>query len=368
MPNPGNQNCTVCHKSAPADYSTTTLAANAVLHTGITSGCITCHGSPAGALTFYNNFTPKSAVLSPVHIPTSTTPCEDCHTATVFTAFSGTTMSSAKHTSMFTVIAKSCDPCHNAVTPALSFYGVSNLTTRPSSHNSGSKLNNDCSGCHSTSNWDGGAQKKAAITGSSTPRSVIGTVVSHPVLAPTGAVPSAAPGSGAAIRRASAVGPAVSHAGVTSNCASCHNGVLAVGKDPRHLPSSNQCENCHTTIAWLPARFDHQGISATCSSCHNGVLAAGTPVRHILTSDDCVTCHGTLAWIPARFSHLNVSGSCQSCHNNITAPGKPPKHLNTTLDCGSCHNTVDWAQIAPITAPPPRTLIPAARGSGPVVK
>jgi hypothetical protein len=98
------------------------------------------------------------------------------------------------------------------------------------------------------------------------------------------------------------------------------------------------------------------------------VLAAGTPVRHILTSDDCVTCHGTLAWIPARFSHLNVSGSCQSCHNNITAPGKPPKHLNTTLDCGSCHNTVDWAQIAPITAPPPRTLIPAARGSGPVVK
>jgi formate-dependent nitrite reductase cytochrome c552 subunit len=70
---------------------------------------------------FYNNYTPKDALLSPVHIPTSTTPCEDCHTATVFTAFSGTTMTSAKHTSMFTVIAKSCDPCHNKGHPGAEF-------------------------------------------------------------------------------------------------------------------------------------------------------------------------------------------------------------------------------------------------------
>ena len=43
-------------------------------------GCITCHGAPnATAPVFYLNYTPKDAVLSPVHIPTSSTPCEDCH-------------------------------------------------------------------------------------------------------------------------------------------------------------------------------------------------------------------------------------------------------------------------------------------------
>jgi hypothetical protein len=112
-----------------------------------------------------------------VHIPTSTTPCEDCH-ALSFTAFSGTTMSSAKHTLMFAVIGKTCDACHNAVTPALSFYGVSNLTTRPSNHNSGSKKTSDCSSCHNPNNWDGGAQTRSA---KATARGVVTNVVAAPV-------------------------------------------------------------------------------------------------------------------------------------------------------------------------------------------
>src|SRR5579871_4631445 len=76
MPNPANSACTVCHTKAPSDYTTGTLAANATLHTGITSGCITCHGAPnASAPVFYLNYTPKDALLSPVHIPTASTPC-----------------------------------------------------------------------------------------------------------------------------------------------------------------------------------------------------------------------------------------------------------------------------------------------------
>src|SRR6202021_3619454 len=63
MPNPGNQGCTVCHTAAPTTYAT--LAANAVLHTGITTGCITCPGAPnATPPVFYLNYTPKDAVLS----------------------------------------------------------------------------------------------------------------------------------------------------------------------------------------------------------------------------------------------------------------------------------------------------------------
>ena len=156
MPNPAKQACTVCHTTAPADYSPTTLASNTVLHTGIATGCITCHGAPNGApLVFYNNFSPKSAVLSPVHIPTASTPCEDCHSPSVFTSFSGTTMSATKHTMMFTVIGNTCDACHNRVTPPLTFYGVTNLTVRPTDHNSGSMATNDCSGCHNPNDWGG---------------------------------------------------------------------------------------------------------------------------------------------------------------------------------------------------------------------
>ncbi len=405
MPNPANTACSVCHTTAPADYSPATLAANPVLHTGITSGCITCHGSPAGALTFYNNFTPKSAVLSPVHIPTATTPCEDCHSATTFTAFSGTTMSAAKHTLMFAFIGSTCDACHNKVTPALSFYGVTNLQTRPSDHNNGNKATADCKGCHSPNDWGGGAQTKAKATvttnaattnaattnASATKTSASGVTASNTIInsasklvsqpaieallsvpmtpasvtaAASAAVadavtaPAATPGRPGAA--AHVLAAPFTHVGVVGNCVSCHNGVAASGKAPTHIASGDRCENCHTTIAWLPARFDHQGVSAPCASCHNGVLAVGKPVYHVPTNQDCSACHGTIGWRPARFSHLSVTGTCQSCHNSLIATGKPLQHVATTLDCASCHNTTTWTTTS---APPAQPRVsPAQRG------
>ncbi|MFI4868708.1 MAG: cytochrome c3 family protein [Steroidobacterales bacterium] len=366
MPNPGNQACLTCHTAAPANYAT--LASNAVLHTGISSGCITCHGSPAGALTFYNNFTPKSAVLAPVHIPTATTPCEDCHSAAVFTAFSGATMNSAKHTLMFAFIGSTCDACHNRVTPPLSFYGVSNLQTRPGDHNSGNMASADCSRCHSPNDWGGGTQRRpanataspTATTASTTatrqvPRPMIGTVLSVPVAPSAGATSTS---FGVIAGRSSAT--SFSHSGVAGSCVSCHNGVAATGKAPTHIASNERCENCHTTIAWLPARFDHQGVSARCASCHNAVSAAGKPVYHVPTNEDCSACHGTIAWLPARFSHAQLAATCQSCHNGLIAAGKPLRHVATTLDCGSCHNTTTWTTIRSPT--PQHSTLPAERG------
>jgi hypothetical protein len=402
MPNPGNQGCNVCHTAAPANY--TTLAANAVLHTGISSSCITCHGAPnATAPVFYLNFTPKDALLSPVHIPTSTTPCESCHTATVFTAFSGTTMSAAKHTTMLSVTGGTCDQCHDLNT--LSFYGVTNLTTRPNNHHVGK----DCNGCHSPNNWGGGTQKKpvAAVTATG---SKVGTVVGAPATSANAALinntasainaalaarfgiagtPAAAgtAGTAATVGTAATTGTAaaaagsvaaagvvpstaavaLSHAGVTSNCASCHNGVLATGKSANHIASNNACQNCHTTIAWLPARFDHQGVTALCSSCHNGVLASGKPKQHVQTTQDCAACHGTITWTVATFSHVGVSATCRSCHNGVLAASKPVQHVVTTLDCGSCHSTLNWTVAAP-QAPTRRLVLPSPRAptSGPV--
>jgi hypothetical protein len=375
MPNPANSACTVCHTTAPADYSTATLATNAVIHTGISSGCITCHGAPSATPpVFYQNYTPKSAVLTPPHIPTSTTSCESCH-AVSFTTFSGTTMTSAKHTLMFAVIGKTCDACHNAVTPALSFYGVNNLTTRPNDHNSGSKKTSDCSSCHNPNNWDGGAAKAVAKKIS---KAVVTAVVAAPAAnsAANGATGTAAPAANPG-RLASAVGaraaaptlvPAaagmqVSHVGVTANCVSCHNGVLAAGKGAAHIASNEQCQNCHTTLAWLPAHFDHQGVSAACSSCHNGVLAAGLPVRHIATALDCGACHGTIAWTAVAFRHTNLNATCSSCHNGVNAVGKQVAHPVTTLDCGSCHNTQSWTAVARPPSLKPLIAVPRKSSS-----
>jgi hypothetical protein len=355
MPNPGNQTCTVCHTGAPSNYAT--LAANAVLHTGITSGCITCHGAPnAAAPVFYLNYTPKDAILSPVHIPTSTTPCESCH-AVSFTTFSGTTMSASKHTTMLSVTGGTCDQCHDLST--LKFYGVSNLTTRPNGHHVGK----DCNGCHSPNNWGGGAAKKTVSKVATAGSSRVGTVVSAPI-APAnaaGAAPSAVPVSVLRGATAGSATPGLSHAGVTGNCASCHNGVLAPGKGPTHIASNSACQNCHTTLAWLPARFDHLGVTASCASCHNGVLASGKPTQHVQTSEDCRACHGTIAWTAVSFSHLGLTAPCSSCHNGINAIGKQIRHVSTTQDCGTCHNTVNWTVTA--QPPPRRPAVPGVRGA-----
>jgi hypothetical protein len=354
MPNPTNQACTVCHTQAPADYSTSTLATNPVLHTGITNGCITCHGSPAGALTFYNNFTPKSAVLSPVHIPTAKTPCEDCHSATVFTSFSGTTMTSAKHTLMFTTIGNTCDACHNRVTPPLSFYGVTNLQTRPNDHNSGSKLTADCNQCHNPNSWGGGAQGRVparrAVTG-------LGPMMVNTSSPANPATISAVSTSSAA--HPATIGAPLGHVGISASCAGCHGRSVARGKSATHISTDDRCENCHTTMAWLPARFDHRGTVSICSHCHNAVLAAGKPRVHVQTTQECSVCHSTIAWVPATFRHTQPSGDCQTCHNNLIAGGKPLQHPATMRDCGACHNTSSWAGST--VQIPLRPLIPINR-------
>jgi hypothetical protein len=361
MPNPANSACTVCHTKAPSDYTTTTLAANATLHTGITSGCITCHGAPnASAPVFYLNYTPKDALLSPVHIPTASTPCESCH-AVSFTTFSGTTMSSSKHTTLLSVTGGTCDQCHDL--SSLKFYGVTNLTTRPSGHHVGK----DCNGCHNPSNWDGGAATKKAVATAT--RGTVTRVVAAPALGGAPSTSSAAVSSASGASAAGGSSPAApspiaasfSHAGVLASCVSCHNGTLARGKSSAHLASNGQCENCHQTSAWLPARVEHRGLGGLCSSCHNGVAAAGKPVQHVPTVQDCSICHGTLTWNVVRVDHLELHASCQSCHNGLAAVGKQVQHVTTTQDCGSCHSTRTWDVLT--AKPALKPLLPSRHGT-----
>ena len=131
--------------------------------------------------------------------------------------------------------------------------------------------------------------------------------------------------------------------GTPRYCFGCHNSVVAIGKSATHIQSSNRCDDCHTTIAMTPARFDHRGVIGTCQTCHNSVTATGKNPGHINTLNNCELCHNTVLFNRvSRVDHAAVIGTCSSCHNNSTARGKHTSHIITTAECDTCHSTQTW--------------------------
>jgi hypothetical protein len=139
------------------------------------------------------------------------------------------------------------------------------------------------------------------------------------------------------------------HTAARGTCFSCHNGMAAMGKNPGHIPSDNNCGACHTTNAFNPVRMDHANLvvraANTCRGCHSGVRAATLPRNHLPTTQECGACHGTLSWTPARFDHTGIAGNCQSCHNGAAATGKVANHMTTSFDCSTCHRYPNWSAV-----------------------
>ncbi len=141
-----------------------------------------------------------------------------------------------------------------------------------------------------------------------------------------------------------------SHANYASTeCVSCHDGVVTSGKSSNHMPTRNYCGDCHH---WADApwknirRVDHGVVIGNCSSCHNGTVAKSKKnVNHIPTSNICEDCHDAAPrkWKPIRqMDHLSAFGTCFSCHDGITAKGKGQLHITSDDVCESCHNTTKW--------------------------
>ena len=348
---PTSQACTLCHTTA-GSYAAYVMGATG--HTGITSNCAQCH---AYGLSFYN-MAPPTLVEPPSgatgHIPavppngTSAIACELCHSPTVFTTFSGTVMKHAYVTAM------KCESCHEYGMRWKTNVGTP-LWTRPSpNHNAGQ----DCggSGCHTSRDvkhvgsfvrqgTTTGATRTAATTA---PKRSTGPVARAPAgsLAPLAA--TAAASAPATVPSTAAVGAAFSHASVAGTaCVTCHSAASGSGKPAGHMASSNACQNCHTTLAWLPVtRVDHTQVLGSCASCHNGTVATGKPSNHLPTTAACESCHTTTAWTPARFDHAAVTPhSCTSCHNSVRAIGMPRAHIPTTQQCDSCHGTLAWSPV-----------------------
>jgi hypothetical protein len=155
-------------------------------------------------------------------------------------------------------------------------------------------------------------------------------------------------------------------------CNTCHNGATAMGKPPAHMPTgSRSCDECHTMPlsgdlvgTFATWRMDHTGITSNCASCHNGRTFVGIknsqplhkPTNHIPVTSDCSVCHfdttvpgGFVNWSqPMDHSTAAIgSSSCATCHGAgktfigsptvVTLPTGSGAHIPTTKTCDTCH-------------------------------
>ena len=158
------------------------------------------------------------------------------------------------------------------------------------------------------------------------------------------------------------------HGSVTAACSTCHLTGAQLGSAPlkpttgSHTGTTDTCDDCHNTVAFNPvALMDHGSVTAACSTCHlTGAQLGSAPIKpttgpHTGTTNTCDDCHNTIAFIPVTsMDHGSVTATCSTCHLTgaqlDAAPVKPTSgdHLNTTDNCTSCHNTVAFAPVAMI--------------------
>jgi len=282
-----------------------------------------------------------------------------------------------------THVSVSCANCHVngrfKHTPTQCI-GCHNTMTAPGEPQSHPKTTNRCDGCHLTTTWRdlafidhaqatgpcvschnnklaSGKSAKHVVTNAPCENCHHNTVSFAGAVTPgnasasnSAAVTAAAPAGVApapAARATSTARPGLSHLGVGSGCATCHNGGSAQGKPPNHNVTNAPCESCHrSTVTFAGARVNHAGIIANCASCHNGAAATGKPKNHIVTSAPCETCHrSTVTFAGARLDHTRIAAPCASCHNGTASEGKPPRHFVTILPCEACHRTAAWTPV-----------------------
>ncbi len=377
---PTDEDCGECH--TPGTFSTGTFG-----HTGpsFVGSCDSCHNNVISVGKLEN------------HIPTNpdNQDCADCHTTTTFAG------AAFNHVGINT---SNCASCHDG-----------NISKGKSLNHLPTNL--DCSSCHATNNFvtfagitfnhlgiDPNDCASCHNTGIATPKAVnhipaqtecsqchndtsIGGFASsifmsnvHPGLTQgcegchSSPFLPTANGNPNVVKAAShlptnqdcgdchtntSFTPSIfAHTGITANCASCHDGSVnnvAVGargatNTPTHQNTNEDCGVCHNTVNFADAFVDHTSpevLSQRCDNCHNGVNATGKNNGHVVTNEDCGLCHVPGTFATAVFDHTGIVNNCESCHNGIAATGKDaktnPTHAPTNEDCSVCHNTTAFA-------------------------
>ena len=318
---PTAQQCDSCHTNFTA------FKPAQMNHAGAAALCSTCHG---GSHLFAN------ALAKPVsHIPTAAQ-CDSCHAA----GLTAWTPAAMNHSGL----AGKCITCHSGG------FLAQGAQVKSSTH---VPTTAQCDACHqSTTTWATRIYDHAQVTPPVAGRcstchngaAALGKPATH---VPTTAQCDSCHSSLNAFKPA-----AMNHAGVAGQCNACHNGnyvsANALARPVGHIPGSGQCDTCHVNgyVSWRPATMNHNGLAGLCSACHSGaylaVNALAKPATHLPTTAQCDTCHtGTMTWASGTFNHVtatpSVVGRCTTCHNGSTAVGKPATHITTGQQCDSCH-------------------------------
>jgi len=357
----------------------------AMIHSGVTSGCGTCHGGTSewvgvnlpdytpnprikqsGAS--YTGFQTLPGSGGTYSVPDITHPvnnaCEQCHTNT--TAFSSIALPTGH---IPYASSAGCGDCHDnnfSVSPSI-----------PAIHAKIQSLSSNCEQCHSTDN--------AALYAATTSRRPIKTpAVNHYPMGGLGCA-SCHVGAGTPISTpvtaSSFAGGGFVHTGITTGCGECHGSNVEAGtfsgtivpttvanQTPTHIPVSNSvgCETCHvnsvpsglvasTGYTGSPSfdggKYTHAGNNKACVDCHGTgkgpfkdvfnlvqLPSTAAPSGHIpiASTNGCENCH--LGSVPAGL--LSVSGAPTAVPGTLFANAPPTGsmiHADVSAGCNSCH-------------------------------
>ena len=117
-----------------------------------------------------------------------------------------------------------------------------------------------------------------------------------------------------------------SYSGISFTCSNCHKPNNVDGRVHRSL--TDQCEQCHSQLAWIPARFPEHNTYAT------QLVGAHAPLR-------CSSCHSSAFtnWLNINYrDNPDPTMSCARCHTRNYRAGKHG-HSGIVADanCGRCH-------------------------------
>ncbi len=380
------QDCSLCHSTvdwtgATFNHNTTKFPLTGK-HT--TVACATCHVNNQFATLSTDcvscHLKDMQGTTNPSHVAAAfPTDCSLCHTTV---DWSGATFNHSTQTKFPLTGAHAsvgCTTCHvNNQFASLSTACVSchmkdwQSTNNPNHAAAG--FPQDCSVCHSTTNWLGATfdhttQTKFPLTGKHTTVACGTCHVNN------------------------------QFATLSTACVSCHLKDLQGTTNPNHVAAGfpQDCQVCHTTVDWSGATFNHNATkfpltgahqTVQCATCHvNGQYAAlSTDCVSCHAKDwqstnnpshaaagfpqDCSLCHSTTNWANATFNHTTqtkfpltgkhttvacaachvnnqfatLSTACVSCHLKDMQSTTNPNHVAAGFpqDCSVCHSTTDW--------------------------
>lgn len=311
--------------------------------------CNQCHQNiaslrfePIDAQCFACHQTDYNSAVNPNHkLSNFSTNCLDCHSLTE-SSWSGAGFNHSFFPLMGGHQVTNCYACH--------------------SQNNFAGLSSDCYACHQTA-YQNSANPKHQLAGFSTTctqcHSINGWSPSSFNHSTTGFTLT-----GAHTSQTCNSCHSNGFASTQSECASCHQTKYNNTTNPNHLAANfpMQCEQCHSTTAWLPASFDHDNLYFpiysgkhknkwnNCNECHT------TPSNYSQFS--CINCHEhNRADMDGEHQGVNgyvyESAACLSCHPSGNSDGAvnhidtqfPLSGQHTALSCNSCHNTSQLISI-----------------------